>query len=105
MEERHWEVAMNVINVGALEEFWKKHNQARAGLLAWLKVAKQASWEHLMDVKRNYPSSDGGVKDVYTVFNIKGNSYRLVTLINYRTKTIAVMHVFTHAKYDQWSKS
>ena len=72
-------------------------------LFAWLKVTRQASWKHLLDVRQNYPSADGGVKGAYTVFNIKGNSYRLITLIHYPTQTVAILHVFTHAEYSQWS--
>lgn len=96
---------MDVVNIGLLQVFDKKHNQAKKYLTAWLKVARQASWKHLMDVRRNYPGADGGVKGAYTVFNIKGNSYRLITLIQYSTQTVAITHVFTHAEYDRWSKS
>jgi mRNA interferase HigB len=96
---------VNVVNTGLLCAFFKKHNQAKAPLTAWLKVTQQASWKHLMDIRQNYPGTDGKVKGVYTVFNIKRNSYRLVTLINYPAQTIAITHVFTHAEYDHWNKT
>ncbi len=96
---------MNVVNIGLLQAFSKRHNQAKTHLTAWLKVARQASWKHLMDVRQHYPGTDGGVKGVYTMFNIKGNSYRLITLIQYPTQTVAITYVFTHAEYDRWSKS
>jgi len=37
----------------------------------------------------------------WTVFNIKGNKYRLITEINYRVRRIYILHVLTHAQYDQ----
>jgi mRNA interferase HigB len=37
----------------------------------------------------------------FTVFNIKGNAYRLITEINYHTGTIFLRHVLTHAEYSK----
>ncbi len=43
---------------------------------------------------------------VYTVFNVSGNSFRLVTEIFYKDQTILIRHVLTHAEYDkgEWKK-
>ncbi len=45
------------------------------------------------------PSADGVGK--YTVFNIKGNAFRLIAEINYRTGRLYIRHVLTHAAYDR----
>ena len=37
----------------------------------------------------------------WTVFNIKGNQYRLVTEIHYRFRRIYIRHGLSHAQYDQ----
>jgi len=50
-------------------------------------------------VRRVFPSADG-VKE-FMVFNVKGNAYRLITEINYRTKRIFLRHVLTHAEYSK----
>ena len=50
-----------------------------------------------MDVRRMFPSADAVGE--FTVFNIKGNSYRLITEINYRTGRVFLRHVLTHAEY------
>jgi len=41
-----------------------------------------------------------------TVFKIKGNQYRLIVKINYRSQTIFIKDVLTHADYDkeEWKK-
>jgi mRNA interferase HigB len=98
-------VRMVVINEDILKWFAYKHNQAKKPLKSWFKASQQANWRHLMDVRRNFPSADGRVKDVgYTVFNIMGNRYRLITLISYKEQVIEIIDVLTHAEYDKWNK-
>ena len=65
----------------------------------WYRIARKAEWSSLGDVRQTFPSADAVGK--YTVFNIKGNSYRLIVEINYRSRRIFVRHVLTHAAYDK----
>src|SRR2546423_508109 len=100
---------MTVINEGRLSEFSKGHPDARKALAAWLQVAEEASWRNIVDVRGVFPSADGvevrkGV--VVTVFNIRGNLYRLITIIIYAAQTIDIVDVLTHAQYskDAWKR-
>ncbi len=70
----------------------------------WYKVASLASWHSQTDLRKVYPHAD--FVDPYTVFNIKGNSYRLVVKVEYRWQTIFVKHVLTHDEYTRgnWKK-
>jgi len=36
-----------------------------------------------------------------TIFNVKGNSYRLFALVNYEVQTIIITRVMTHAEYSK----
>jgi mRNA interferase HigB len=64
----------------------------------WFRIALRASWKSLADIRQVFPSADGVGK--YTVFNIKGNSYRLITVIFY-PKTLFIRDVLPHAEYDK----
>ena len=75
------------------------HGDLSAPLDVWYRIAKRAEWRSLDDVRRVFPSADG--VDRYTVFNIKGNSFRLIAEINYRTGRLFIRHVLTHAEYDR----
>jgi mRNA interferase HigB len=65
----------------------------------WYKVAKNAAWRSLIDVRKVYPHAD--FVDPYTVFNLKGNTYRLIVRIEYRWQMIFIKHLLTHAEYDK----
>jgi mRNA interferase HigB len=60
---------------------------------------RRQSGIRLDEVRRTFPSADPVGK--YTVFNIKGNSYRLIVEINYRSRRIFIRHVLSHAEYDK----
>jgi len=65
----------------------------------WHKIAKNAEWQSLMDVRKVYPHAD--YVDPYTVFNIKGNTYRLIVKIEYKWQMIFIKHLLTHEEYDR----
>lgn len=66
---------------------------------AWFRIAKKASWKSLAEVRRTFSSADAVEK--WTVFNIKGNQYRLITEIDYNSGRIYVRHILTHDEYDR----
>lgn len=43
---------------------------------------------------------------IYTVFNIGGNNFRLITKIEYEYHKVFIKHVLTHPEYDKenWKK-
>ena len=95
---------MHVISRKRLLEAAARHRELTAPLDIWYRIAKKAAWRNLIDVRRTFPSADA--VDEFTVFNIKGNSYRLITEINYPTGRIFLRHVLTHAEYSKggWRK-
>jgi mRNA interferase HigB len=89
---------MNVISYKRIREFSSAHRDAESTLTAWYKTAKKASWQNLAELKQVYPSAD--LVGRYVVFNIRGNKYRLVARIVYRSQTLFVVAVMTHEEYD-----
>jgi mRNA interferase HigB len=88
-----------VISPKRLLEAAETHADVGAPLDVWYRIAKKAVWKNLMEVRQALPSAE--VAKGFTVFNIKGNAYRLITEINYRTGRIFVRHVLTHAEYSK----
>jgi len=96
---------VHVISKKSLEEFWQKHADAMDALAAWYSVAKRAEWHSLEEIRQTYPTADAVER--WTVFNIRGNHYRLITTIHFDRQKIYIRHILTHAEYDQgnWKRT
>ncbi|MBZ5543461.1 MAG: type II toxin-antitoxin system HigB family toxin [Acidobacteriia bacterium] len=70
----------------------------------WYRIAKKSRWRSLAEVRQTFPAADAVER--FTVFNIKGNAYRLIAEINYRTGRVFLRDVLTHAEYSKggWKK-
>ncbi|HTW32014.1 MAG TPA: type II toxin-antitoxin system HigB family toxin [Candidatus Sulfotelmatobacter sp.] len=89
---------MHVISRKKLKEAVFRHAELESPLEAWFRIAKKAMWT-LSEVRGGFSTADAVGK--WTVFNIKGNRYRLITEINYSSGRIFVRHVLTHSEYDR----
>ncbi len=90
---------MRIISKSRLKIFWRKYPEAEKALMEWYKTTDKADWANFAEVRDSFRHAD-----VYcdcTVFDIKGNDYRLVTIILYRVKHVYVRAVLTHAEYDK----
>lgn len=90
---------MHVISYKAIREFVAIHADAEEALRAWYKAAARARWSNLSEVRKEFPHADPVGR--FTVFNVKGNRYRLIAEINYRGQVLFVRHVLTHEEYDR----
>ena len=71
---------MHIISRKRLLEFVAVHANAETALDSWYRIAKVAEWQNLVELREAYPAAD--LVGIYTVFNIKGNHYRLIGEIN-----------------------
>lgn len=90
---------MQVIAKRNLMEAAKKHGDCISQAERWYRTARLASWQSLAEVKATY--SDTDIVGDKTVFNIKGNHYRLIVHISYEKNAIYFKHLLTHAEYDK----
>ncbi len=58
-----------------------------------------ARWKNRAQLKADFPSAD--YVPPFTVFNVKGNKYRLIALIDYMEQIVMVRDVLTHATYSK----
>ncbi len=90
---------MHVISYRSLREYARNHSDCNEPLDSWYKVASKANWSNLLEVQSVFPSAEAVGN--FTVFNIKGNKYRLIVSIDYQRQLIYIKYVLTHAEYDK----
>lgn len=90
---------MRIISRRKLREASEKDRTLERPLTAWYKVAKKAEWKNFVEVKQTYSKAD--YVDPYTVFNIRGNEYRLIVHIKYEWQTVFIKYVFSHEEYEK----
>lgn len=98
---------MRVLNKERVEE-WKRSHRSTAGvgeaLEKWVQVVESATWKTPLDVKKTFNSADPiESRDGKTlvVFDIKGNGFRLMALINFSMSFVFPKDFMDHAEYDK----
>ena len=91
---------MRIIARRTLRECWEIHPNARQRLLAWYADARRANWRTPADITRVYRNASV-LPNNRVVFNIKGNEYRLVVVVQYAFGILYVRFVGSHADYDR----
>jgi mRNA interferase HigB len=91
---------MRIITKKRIDEYSKLHADAKTALEDWHSKTKVAEWNNFADVKKSFNSVDS-VGNGRFVFNIKGNSYRLIALIKFSLKLVYVRFIGTHKEYDK----
>jgi mRNA interferase HigB len=72
----------------------------RSGLDAWFHEVQNATWRSSTEIKKLYATASIVSAD-RVVFNIKGNSWRLVVAIDYEKGIAWIKWLGMHKDYDQ----
>jgi len=92
---------MDVVGREVLEDFKRRHPDVQSQVDAWLLEAAEASWGMPQAVTQRY-STASILSGNRVVFNLKGNSHRLLVRIAYRLGKVIVLKAGIHAEYDRW---
>ena len=93
---------MRIIAFRTLREFWEKpeYSDSEISLRAWYHDAKSSDWNNANELKQQYKNARI-IGEGRVVFNIKGNTYRLVVMIDYEFQVIYIRFIGTHKQYDK----
>jgi mRNA interferase HigB len=91
---------MRVIAAKTLKEYAAEFHQAEQALLSWYDEATKAEWNNRAELKLHYCNASV-LNDKRVVFNIHGNTYRLIVDIEYRLKIVFIVWFGTHKQYDK----
>lgn len=88
---------MRVHGAPLLHDFASRHPPARTWIQAWVAEVKQSTWVTPQDIKNRYRTVSFVGKHV--IFNVKGNDYRMATLVAYQMGIVVVKWIGTHDEY------
>jgi mRNA interferase HigB len=90
---------MRILSRPAIQEAIEKHPAWRASLESWYAITRKVLWNNFAEVRATFNSASQ-VGD-HVVFNIAGNSGRLITIIRYPPKKVFIRQIISHAEYDR----
>jgi mRNA interferase HigB len=92
---------LRIFSRSTLIAFWTKHPDSEGPLRLWFSIVERAAWGGPADVRSAFGTSDF-LADNRVVFDIKGNTYRLVVQIRYAPLFLVfIRFIGTHAQYDR----
>ena len=91
---------MRVIAKKALVQYYTQQPDAETAISEWYHKTMNAHWENFAQIKETFNSADH-VGNKRIVFNIKGNQYRLIAIVLFRTQTVYIRFIGTHKEYNQ----
>ena len=91
---------MRIIAKKSLVKYWEKHPDTEQSLKAWYQEASAAKWAGPQDIKNQYRNASI-VGNNRVVFNIRGNTHRLIVAVAYKHGIIYIKFIGTHEEYDR----
>ncbi|MCL3852527.1 MULTISPECIES: type II toxin-antitoxin system HigB family toxin [Parabacteroides] len=91
---------MKILHRERIGKFSTKHVDAVRPLQRWVDKVEEAAWRNHADLKLDFPSADYVGNGRY-VFNIKGNSYRMVVVATFVAGLLSIQFIGTHEEYDR----
>ncbi|GAB3358708.1 type II toxin-antitoxin system HigB family toxin [Arachidicoccus ginsenosidivorans] len=91
---------MRIIAVRTLKEYIEEFPLAEQALLSWHEEATLAGWSNPNELKAQYQNASI-LTAKRVVFNIHGNSFRLIVDIEFRLKIVFIVWFGTHSQYDK----
>ncbi len=91
---------MRIIAVKTIKDYCVVHPFSKEALSAWYEEVEHATWSNPNELKSQYRNASI-LSSKRVVFNIHGNSYRLIVDIEYRLQIVFVVWFGTHKEYDK----
>lgn len=80
-------------------KFQRAHPHSRTAFNRFLELVRDADWAHLNEIKMTFNTVD--YKAPYTIFDVGGNKYRLIAVVEFETGRFVICDVLTHEQYSR----
>ena len=91
---------MRIISINTLRTYWIENRRSEQALKAWIEEVSNSRWETAAESKEKYRHASI-IDSKRVVFNIRGNSYRLIVDVEYRLGIVFIVWIGSHVEYDK----
>jgi mRNA interferase HigB len=92
-------VFLRIISKSKIRDYCLSNTRAELPLVEWYIKMKHTNASNLTELKKVSNSVD--YVSGYTVFDIGGNKYRLISAIHFSTQLCFIREIWTHAEYSK----
>jgi mRNA interferase HigB len=97
---------VHIVTRRHLSEASAQYPDAAKEIQAWTAIVEAVRWHNFEEARQMFKDADS--VEGYVIFNIRGNRYRLVTVIHYAKTTkqkqteghVYIRSLLTHKEYD-----
>jgi mRNA interferase HigB len=90
---------MHLISAGKVKEAAAIYPDVEDVIKNFCKKVEKSTWQNLIEVQQDFRDAESVGN--FTVFNIKGNKYRLILDIDYEIQVAYFKYFLTHSEYDK----
>ena len=93
---------MQIVGLSDLTNIALSYPDGQKAVSAWVAIVESAEWESIIDIRNTYSRAADYVNG-RTIFNLRGNNYRLIVAIDYELQIVVFEALLTHAQYDRYN--
>jgi len=91
---------MKIWDKEILDKYALKHADIVNALQRWVEFVEEIEWKSHVELKSDFPTADYVGNNRY-VFDIRGNKYRIVTVVVFISGILQIRFIGTHAEYNK----
>ncbi|GDY23699.1 hypothetical protein LBMAG56_50460 [Verrucomicrobiota bacterium] len=95
---------MRLIKPSTIREWADQFPDAALPLAAWQRLMETHRFVHFAALRQVFPHADQvavASQRIVTVFNVRGNRYRLVAALHYNRQLCFALRFLTHSEYSK----
>jgi mRNA interferase HigB len=90
---------LRVYGEAVAAEFAMKHPLSRRPIRRFLEIARESEWPHFPSVKKSFAAVDYAPSTGTLIFDVGGNTYRLIARVDFEEQMLLIQDVLTHGQY------
>ena len=90
---------MHIISKKKIRDYYGHNAQSKIPLSEWYYKMKHCNVNNVIELRGIFNSVDP--VHGYTVFNVGGNNYRVITAVHYDAQRCYIRAIWTHAEYSK----